>query len=203
MRIGIFGGTFDPIHMGHLILAEQCRAQANLDEVWFVPSSQPPHKSHSNVTRFDQRCEMLELAIAGHPAFRVDRIEKERAEPSFTAVTLEQLHARHPEHEFFLMMGSDCLPDLPGWYEPRKVIALASLLVVPRPSVMLWTDKRLAKSLDVEAAAVRLQYIACPPIDLASRELRRAIADGMSVRYMIPRAVEEYIRERKLYTAGG
>jgi nicotinate-nucleotide adenylyltransferase len=203
MRIGIFGGTFDPIHMGHLILAEQCRAQANLDEVWFVPSSQPPHKSTRDVTRFDQRCEMLELAIAGHPAFRVDRIEKERAEPSFTAVTLEQLHARHPEHEFYLMMGSDCLPDLPGWFEPRRVIALASLLVVPRPSVMLWTVERLAAALHEDVSAIRMRYIACPPIDLASRELRRAIADGMSVRYMIPRAVEEYVRERKLYTTGG
>ncbi len=80
MRIGIFGGTFDPVHMGHLILAEQCRTTANLDEVWFVPSSQPPHKS-SGITRFDQRCEILELAIAGHPSFRVDRIEKERADP--------------------------------------------------------------------------------------------------------------------------
>ena len=74
MRIGIFGGTFDPVHMGHLILAEQCRAQTNLDEVWFVPSAQPPHKDHG-VTRFEQRCEMLELAIAGHPAFRVDQLD--------------------------------------------------------------------------------------------------------------------------------
>ena len=201
MRIGIFGGTFDPVHMGHLILAEQCRAQANLDEVWFVPSSQPPHKPTS-ATRFEQRCDMVELAIAGHPAFRLDRIEKERSEPSFTAVTLEQLHARHPEHEFSLLLGSDCLPDLPGWYEPRKVIELASLVVVPRPGVMLWTAERLAAALGLEPGAVRLRFVACPMIEIASRELRRAIADGMSIRYMVPRAVEEYVRERKLYTAG-
>src|SRR5881398_1048481 len=105
MRIGIFGGTFDPVHIGHLILAEQCRTQANLDEVWFVPSAQPPHKDRG-VTRFEQRCEMLEFAIAGHEkAFRVDRIEKERTEPSYTAVTLEQLHARHPGNEFSLLLG--------------------------------------------------------------------------------------------------
>jgi nicotinate-nucleotide adenylyltransferase len=203
MRIGIFGGTFDPVHMGHLILAEQCRAQANLDEVWFVPSAQPPHKSNRPLTRFDQRCDMVELAIAGHPSFRVDRIEKERIEPSYTAVTLEQLHARHPGNDFFLLMGSDCLPDLPGWYEPRKVVSLAGLVVVPRPGVMLWTAERLAKSLGLEAPAVRLQFVACPMIEIASRELRRAISDGMSVRYMVPRAVEEYIRDRKLYSAGG
>ena len=202
MRIGIFGGTFDPVHMGHLILAEQCRDQAKLDEVWFLPSYTPPHKAGAGVTRFEQRCEMLELAVAGHPAFRIDRIEKELPEPSFTARTLAELHARHPGNEFFLLMGSDCLPDLPGWYEPRQVIELAGLVVVPRPGVMLWTAERLAKALGVDVSAVRLRFVACPMIEIASRELRRAVADGMSIRYMVPRAVEEYVRERKLYTAG-
>ena len=202
MRIGIFGGTFDPVHMGHLILAEQCRDQAKLDEVWFLPSYIPPHKAGAGVTRFEQRCDMLDLAVAGHPAFRIDRIEKELPEPSFTARTLAELHARHPGNEFFLLMGSDCLPDLPGWYEPRQVIELAGLVVVPRPGVMLWTAERLAKALGVDVSAVRLRFVACPMIEIASRELRRAVADGMSVRYMVPRAVEEYVRERKLYTAG-
>jgi nicotinate-nucleotide adenylyltransferase len=202
MRIGIFGGTFDPVHLAHLILAEQCRTQARLDEVWFVPSHSPPHKD-KNVTRFDQRCEMLELAIAGHDkVFRVCRIEKDLPEPSYTARTLQHLHERHPGTEFFLLLGSDCLPDLPGWYEPLTVIALAGLVVLPRPGVMLWTAERLALALGIDVSAVRLQFIACPPIDLASRELRRSIADGMSVRYMIPRAVEEYIHLHKLYTAG-
>lgn len=201
MRIGVFGGTFDPVHMGHLILAEQCRAQAALDEVWFVPSHSPPHKGTA-VTRFEQRCEMLELAVAGHPAFRVDRTERELPEPSYTARTLEALHARHPGTGFELLMGSDCLPDLPGWYAPREVLARAGLVVVPRPGVMLWTAERLAAALGLPAAAVRLRFVACPLIEIASRELRRAIQDGMSVRYMVPRAVEEYIRERKLYAAG-
>ncbi len=202
MRIGIFGGTFDPVHMGHLILAEQCRTQANLDQVWFVPSAQPPHKDRG-VTRFEQRCDMLDLAIAGHPAFRVNRIEKERSEPSFTAVTLDQLHERHPGDEFVLLLGSDCLPDLPGWYEPQRVIERAELVVVPRPGVMLWTAARLAAALRVGEPAVRMRFVACPMIEIASRELRRAITDGMSIRYMVPRAVEEYIRDRKLYTAEG
>jgi nicotinate-nucleotide adenylyltransferase len=202
MRIGIFGGTFDPVHMGHLIVAEQCRDQAGLDEVWFLPSYIPPHKADRGITRFEQRCDMLELAIAGHGAFKVDRIEKELPEPSYTARTLAELHARHPGDEFFLLVGSDCLLDLPGWYEPRAVIERAGLVVVPRPGVMLWTAERLATALGVDVSAVRLRLIACPMIDIASRELRRAIADGLSVRYLVPRAVEEYIRERKLYTAG-
>jgi nicotinate-nucleotide adenylyltransferase len=203
MRIGIFGGTFDPVHIGHLILAEQCRDQARLDEVWFLPSYHPPHKADKGLTRFEQRCEMLELAVAGHAAFKVDRIEKELPEPSYTARTLDELHKRHPDTDFFLLLGSDCLPDLPGWYEPRKVIAQAGLLVAPRPGVMLWTAERLAAALTVPPSEVRMQLIACAPIDLASRELRRSVADGMSIRYMVPRAVEEYIRDRKLYTAGG
>ena len=201
MRIGIFGGTFDPVHMGHLILAEQCRVQAQIDEVWFVPSATPPHKEYG-VTRFEQRCEMLELALAGHPSFRVDRIENALPAPSFTARTLERLRASNPDDQFSLLLGSDCLPDLPGWYEPHRVIELARLVVVPRPGVMLWTAERLARALRLDVSAVNMQFVACPLIEIASRELRRALADGLSVRYLVPRAVEEYIRERKLYAAG-
>ncbi len=199
MRIGIFGGTFDPVHMGHLILAEQCRTQAALDQVWFMPSAHPPHKAGQTVTRFEQRCEMIELAIAGHSAFRVERIEKELPPPSYTSETLAELHGRQPTDEFFLLMGSDGVPDLPGWHEPQRVIERAGLVVVPRPGVMLWTAERLATALAIDVSAVRLRFVACPMIEIASRELRRAIIDGMSIRYMVPRAVEEYIRDRKLY----
>src|SRR2546421_368114 len=122
-----------PHPLGHLILAEQCRAQAGLDEVWFLPSYHPPHKVRQEITRFEQRCDMLELATAGHPAFRIDRIEKELPPPSYTAETLAELHRRHPGHEFFLLMGSDGLPDLPQWYQPVRVVEQAGLVVVPRP----------------------------------------------------------------------
>ena len=199
MRIGIFGGTFDPVHTGHLILAEQCRDQAGLDEVWFLPSYDPPHKSGQSITRFEQRCDMLELAIAGHPSFRVSRIEKELPPPSYTSETLAELHRRNPGHELFLLTGSDQLSDLPLWHQPVRVVEQAGLVVVPRPGVMLWTGERLAKALGVPAETVRFRLVACPMIEIASRELRRAMADGLSVRYLVPRAVEEYIRERKLY----
>ncbi|MBX9624475.1 MAG: nicotinate (nicotinamide) nucleotide adenylyltransferase [Gemmataceae bacterium] len=202
MRVGIFGGTFDPVHLGHLILAEQCRDQAGLDEVWFLPSYSPPHKAPAGVSRFEHRCDMVELATAGHPHFRLDRIEKELPPPSYTAETLAELHRRHPGDEFHLLMGSDSLPDLPGWYEPRRVIEQAGLVVVPRPGVMLWTADRLAKALGLDVSAVRLRFVACPMIEIASRELRRAVADGLSIRYLVPRAVEEYVRERKLYLRG-
>jgi nicotinate-nucleotide adenylyltransferase len=199
MRIGIFGGTFDPVHMGHLILAEQCRDQAGLDEVWFVPSAHPPHKADKAVTRFEQRCEMLELATAGHPGFRVERVERDLPPPSYTAETLSELRRRHPDDHFFLLMGSDSVPDLPGWHDPRRVVEQAGLVVVPRPGVMLWTAERLATALGVDVSAVRLRFVACPMIEIASRELRRAVADRLSIRYLVPRAVEEYVRDRKLY----
>jgi nicotinate-nucleotide adenylyltransferase len=199
MRIGIFGGTFDPIHLGHLILAEQCRDRAKLDEVWFLPSAHPPHKSGQPVTRFEQRCEMLELATAGHPAFRVERLEKELPPPSYTAETLAELHRRRPADELLLLMGSDQLPDLPNWYEPKRVVKLAGLIVAPRPSVVMWTAEQLANALGLSASDVRLQIVESPLIDISSRELRRSVAEGRSIRFLVPRAVEEYIRDRKLY----
>src|SRR5438067_343197 len=102
MRIGILGGSFDPVHLGHLILAEQCREQAQLDQVWFIPAARPPHKNRV-LTAFAQRAEMLELAISGNAAFRIDELEQERAGPSFTADTLSVLTQRHSTAEFFLL----------------------------------------------------------------------------------------------------
>src|SRR5713101_6699269 len=107
MRIGVFGGTFDPIHLAHLIIAEQCREQAQLDQVWFVPAARPPHKLDRPVTPFAQRVEMLALAIAGHPAFRIDELEKERSGTTYTVDTLAELQRRHPDAEFWLTIGSD------------------------------------------------------------------------------------------------
>ena len=199
MRIGLFGGTFDPVHVGHLILAEQCRTQAKLDEVWFLPSYEPPHKSSRAVTRFEQRCEMLTLATAGQPAFRIETIEKELPAPSYTAKTLHELNERHPGHEFHLLLGADSLVDLPTWYEPQAVIDQAGLIVVPRPGVILLTAEMLASALGLDAARIRMRLVSSPLVDVSSRDLRRLVAGGHSIRYMVPRSVEEYVRERKLY----
>src|SRR3954469_11691532 len=106
MRVGVFGGTFDPVHYGHLILAEQAREQGRLDEVRFVPAARPPHKAGRDVTRFDRRVEMLQLALAGNPAFRVDELEGQRDGPSYTADTVAELRRRHPQAELLLLVGS-------------------------------------------------------------------------------------------------
>jgi nicotinate-nucleotide adenylyltransferase len=200
MRVGIFGGTFDPVHIGHLNVAEQCREQGALEQVWFVPAPQPPHKLDRVITPFGQRVEMLALAIAGHPAFRIDDLEKDRPGPSYTFETLEELHRRHPEHDFQLLVGSDCLPDLPKWRQPGRILELAKLLVVARPGWPVLPDEEVRASLGLtREATVRIQPIQVPLIDLSSTDLRQRVAEGRSVRYLVPRPVECYIHDKKLY----
>jgi nicotinate-nucleotide adenylyltransferase len=200
MRIGIFGGTFDPVHLGHLITAEQCHEQAQLDQVWFIPSAQPPHKKDLPVTAFAQRLKMLQLAIAGHAAFRVDPLEQELGGLSYTVRTLRELHRRHPGAELFLIMGSDCVPDLPNWRDPAGIIAQATLLVVARPNFPVWPAEQLQQALHLAPEArLELQQVQVPLMDISSRELRHRAAESRSIRYMVPRAVECYIGQHKLY----
>jgi nicotinate-nucleotide adenylyltransferase len=199
-RIGVFGGTFDPVHVGHLILAEQCREQGRLDEVWFVPSARPPHKLEWPLTPFAQRVEMLSLAIAGNAAFRIDASEKDRPGPSYTADTLAGFLQRLPGAEFFLVVGSDTLADLPHWREPLRVVERAALLVVERPNCPVPPADELRAALRLpETVPLRQQVVQAPLIDISSRDLRRRAAAGRSLRYFVPRAVECYIAEKRLY----
>ena len=199
MRIGLFGGTFDPPHVGHLILAERCREDARLDEVWFLVSYRPPHKTGQPLTRFEHRCEMAALATTGQPLFRVEPVEKELPPPSYTAETLAELRRRHPIDEFTLIVGADSLADLPQWYEPQRVLEQAEIIAVPRPGVETWTADRLAAAVGLPREAVRLTAVNCPLIEIASRDLRQRVAEGKSIRFLVPRAVEEYVRDRALY----
>jgi nicotinate-nucleotide adenylyltransferase len=200
MRVGIFGGAFDPIHLGHLVLAERCRDEAKLDEVWFLPSYKPPHKAERQMSRFDQRCEMVTLATTGQAAFRVDMIERELPPPSYTLSTVQALKEKHPECEFAMILGADSLGDLPTWFHPQELIPLIEWLVVPRPGVEFINADRLAATLGLKREQVRLQPVPCPLIEIASRDLRRRVQEGQSIRYLVPRAVEEYIREKGLYS---
>ena len=200
MRVGIFGGTFDPIHLGHLILVEQCRDQAKLDQVLFIPAALPPHKQQQALTPFGQRVEMLSLAISGHAAFRIDELEKERTGPSYTVDTLAHLQAQRPGDELYFILGSDSLQDLPMWYQPRRVLELATLIVMVRADWPPFSESQLKEALKLSGDfALRHQVVEAPLITLSSRDIRRRIAEGRSVRYMIPRAVEAYIHEKGLY----
>jgi nicotinate-nucleotide adenylyltransferase len=202
-RVGVFGGTFDPVHLGHLILAEQCREAGRLDEVWFVPAGKPPHKQDHEITRFEQRVEMIELAIAGQPAFRVDAVERELSGITYTAAVLEELHRRHPGDELFLLIGSDSLNDLPLWYQPQRVVASAALLVMLRTRHPAQSAEQLRQALHLPAETpLHIEYVPQPPvIDIASHDLRQRVREGRSIRYLVPRAVECYIQEKGLYRA--
>ena len=200
MRVGVFGGTFDPVHMGHLILAEQCREQARLDELLFVPAAAPPHKRDQSLTPFEKRVEMLALAIAGNPAFRIDELEREREGPSYTVDTLAALRARRPHDELCFLIGSDSLHDFSLWYQPQRILELAELLVVARADWPLFTPEVFRGTMKLgDDFALRYQVIDAPLITLSSRDIRHRLREGRTVRYMIPRAVEAYIADKGLY----
>ena len=198
MRLGLFGGTFDPVHCGHLILAEQCREQCALDEVKFLPSGSPPHKQGQEMTPGPVRSEMLELATAGHSQFVVDRMELEREGPTYTVETLQQLHSEKPGRELFFLIGADSLNDLSTWREPERIAELATIVAVNRGDRPLpdWVSLRSALG---EAVTSRIQLVTMPGIDLTATDIRRRVREGKSIRFLVPRAVEIYIAEQGLY----
>lgn len=196
MRIGVYGGTFDPVHVGHLLLAEQCREQLRLDQVWFLPAAHPPHKPGAVISPPKDRLAMLELAVAGHPEFVVSDFEIQRGGISFTVETLDALHSDFPDNEWFLLVGGDSLSDFPTWREPQRILELATLVAVNRGRRPV--DPREALRL-LPAAAENVQVVEMPAVDLASTDLRQRVSNGKSIRYMTPRAVECYVLEHELY----
>lgn len=201
MRIGIFGGTFDPVHYGHLLLAECCREECGLDQVWFVPAHLPPHKDDVPVAGPEHRRQMLELAIAGHEAFQVCDVELQRGGISYTADTVEEIHQQVPHASLFLLMGADQLAEFPRWREPERICRLATLVVVPRPGVEV-AEQPVRQAL---SEAARHQFQLCrvdiPLMGLSSSQIRQRLAQGKSVRFRVPRAVELYIQTHELYRA--
>lgn len=198
MKLGIFGGTFDPVHIAHLILAERCRDELQLDEVWFVPAPSPPHKDDRGITPADQRAEMLQLAIAGCPHLAVSRIEFDRAGPSYTVDTLRQLVDEGADRELFLLVGADSLRDLGSWREPERIAELATIVAVNRGRDALPEAAELQHWLGDKIAA-RVRQVSIPAIDLSATEIRSRVAQERTVRFHIPRAVEAYIHEHRLY----
>lgn len=200
MRCGILGGTFDPVHYGHLVLAECCREHCRLDVVQFLPAAEPPHKSRFAVTPAADRVEMLKLAIGGHAAFEVCTYEIDRGGVNYTFETLAALRQQRPEDELFFLLGADSLHDLPRWREPRKICELATLVVVQRPGSPEPNWSVLSGFVEPSRVEVFRQYeTAMPQIGISSNDLRRRVAEGRSIRYQTPRAVEKYIETHGLY----
>lgn len=199
MRLGLYGGSFDPIHLGHLILAETCREACQLDRVWFVVAGSPPHKTR-RLAPAEHRLEMARLAVAGNPAFEVSDRDTKGEGPHYSYALLESIAAERPGDDIFFLIGADSLADLPNWRHPERVVQLATLVVVGRPGVESADPAALAPVLSAAGASARpIVRVDSPPIGIASRDLRRQIAEGRSIRYCVPAAVGAYINAQELY----
>ena len=197
-RIGVFGGTFDPIHLGHLVAAEEARAALDLDEVIFVPAGRPWFKDGRPLTDAGRRLAMVELAVAGHERFRVSDVEVRRPGPSYTVDTLEELRFGLGEAvELYLIVGTDVLADLVRWQCPGRVVEMATIVGMRRPGAQEFALERLTGVSP--AAPSRTLIVDGPLIEISGADLRRRVAEGRPIRYMVPEAVEAYIREHRLY----
>jgi nicotinate-nucleotide adenylyltransferase len=199
-RLGIFGGSFDPVHYGHLLLAESCREQCQLDQVWMLPAFRPPHKQTRDLASDQHRVEMLRLAIGGHRALVVSTLEIDRGGVSYTVDTLAAVHQDHSDSELFLLMGADTLHDLPNWHQPREICQLAIPVAVGRRG---WPepDDDLLRQLVPNSRweQIRNYQVTMPLIEVTSTEIRQRVSRGQSIRYRTPRAVEKYIESNHLY----
>jgi nicotinate-nucleotide adenylyltransferase len=196
MRLGIFGGSFDPVHNGHLALARACQQQAALDEVWFVPTAIQPLKHHGPKAANADRVEMLRLAIDDQSSWRVCTLEIDRGGPSYTFDTLRQLREELPEAQLFFMIGADAQRDIPRWREPDVIFSLATPLIVHRAGE---AEPNLQALSSFCTTDTQPQIIEMQPEDVSSTEIRRRIAAGDSLEGLVHSTVAAYIAKRGLY----
>lgn len=185
--IGLFGGSFDPVHHGHLIVAQVAAERLDLESLRFLPAREQPFKRGRHRASPEHRATMLSLAVSNAPGFAVERIELDRAGPSYTVHTLEELHRREPQSEFLLLLGADAATELPAWHEAGRIPELARVAVFARPGSKVPTSPLISEVIEV------------PAIDISATEVRRRIFQGRSVRYWVPDAVAEYIARHRLY----
>ena len=198
MRIGILGGTFDPIHIAHLIIAEECRLRVPLEKVVFIPTGQPWLKSDRQITAGSLRMEMVRLAVAGNPAFDSSSIEIDRPGLTYSVDTLEELAGQWgPDIELNFIIGVDSLLSLPRWKDPERFLDLCTLTAVTRPGYSPDALEELKRRYP--ALERKLGLIEGPLIGISGTEIRRRVASGLSVRYLVPPGVESFITERGLY----
>ena len=193
MRLGIFGGSFDPVHYGHLHLAAACLEKCPLDQVWFVPAASSPHKQDRLQTPGALRTDMLERAITGNPSYQVCTLELERGGVSYTVDTLTEIRQQHARAELFLLLGADMFFDLPTWRHPEEICRLAMPVVVERPG----SPQELTMPQNLMQIVPR--RIEMPACDVSSSEIRRRVANGEGIESLTPPAVAEYIEQQQLY----
>lgn len=198
--IGVFGGSFNPIHIGHLILAESARQEFHLEKVIFIPTGDTPNKDMHYVDKID-RFHMVELAIQGNPYFEISSIEMERTGPSYTVDTIHQVKKMiGDEYKIYFLAGTDAVADLPTWKYNKELLSICDFICAGRSGS---TDK-LNKSVSYfgELGKERIHFLKMPELEISSTDLRRRIENNMSVTYMIPDAVIKYIKEKQIYRGG-
>jgi nicotinate-nucleotide adenylyltransferase len=196
-RIGIFGGTFDPPHLGHLILASEARAQLHIDRLLWVLTSVPPHKLDQTISPLEDRLAMLKLAVAGDPAFEVSRVDIDRPGPHYTADTLRLLSAEYPRAAVILLLGGDSLHDLATWHEPGALVAECDEIgVMRRPDISIDLSDLEQK---IPGITAKVRFVDAPLLEIASHEIRKRAREGLPFRYYVPAGVYEYIVKNSLY----
>ena len=195
-RIGLMGGTFDPIHYGHLLAAEEARLALDLERVIFLPTGTPPHKHYENMASTEDRYAMTLLATADNPFFEVSRMETERDGNSYTRDSLQELHTLYPLAEFFLIAGVDSILDMPNWREPLEICKLCTPVAVPRPGYE--TGKLLELPSQIREKLYKLDTVM---LDISATDIRDRVARGRGIRYLVPPQVEVYIAKKRIYSA--
>ena len=199
-RVGILGGTFDPVHMGHLIIAENAYEQYGLDEVWLMPSGMPPHKSGRNVTASDDRMNMVSIAIAENPHFKLSDFELKRTGYIYTADTLRLLSNEYKDTKFFFIIGEDSLDNFDTWKTPEEIVKFCTILVASRSESHELKGKvsDFQKKYKCEAG-----ILVTPFLDISSSDIRDRVSTDKTIRYMVIPEVEKYIYDNHLYKSNG
>jgi nicotinate-nucleotide adenylyltransferase len=200
-HVGVLGGTFDPVHYGHLVIAEEVRFTLQLAEMVFIPAGHPPHKPGAIVSAAQHRLAMLELAIASNPYFSISLVDLERPGPSYTVDTLRLLREQWGEQTaIYFVIGGDSLEDLLTWHDPKGILEqLYALVAVMRPGHEDVSDYRAKLAQRLPGMDQRLVTVAAPQLDISATDLRRRVAEGRSITYQTPAAVEQYIQKHRLY----
>lgn len=200
-KIGIMGGTFDPIHNGHLMLGEQAYREYGLDEVWYMPSGHPPHKKNHPVTEPALRFEMTKLAVKGHKGLFCSDFEVRRSGNTYTAQTLSLLRKSYPGHTFYFIIGADSLYEIESWYEPGLVLTQAVILAARRKYEEVDRDQAMDRQISYlsKKYGADIRMLHCEEMDISSAGLRQMIANGQSVEEFVPGEVLSYISAHGLY----
>ena len=194
-KIGLLGGTFDPVHNGHLIISEYLRVELDLEQVWFIPTKKHPLKDNKDISSPDVRHQMLNLAISGNPYFKSYDYEIRKEGTSFTIETLRELKKSYQSHqpEFYFFIGMDNVNDLPKWKDPEEILQICQVVAFGRPGFQ--------PSDRVKQYLPKIKFIQVPLLEISSSIIRNRVQFGQSIRYLVPDSVREYIKEKKLYQA--